>query len=116
MKNSFFLFLILFGIVRSQIDYNINYELRLSIDEDGYESRSFRNFENYFDLNFYFDDLYLYSLLKYNNPPIIGSETKDIDDLIEKTIKSIFNQTKLPDELILIDDGSTDDTVEILEK
>ena len=83
MKNSFFLFLILFGIVRSQIDYNINYELRLSIDEDGYESSSFRNFENYFDLNFYFDDLYLYSLLKYNNPPIIGSETKDIDDLIE---------------------------------
>ena len=89
MKNSFFLFLILFGIVSSQIDYNINYELRLSIDEDGYESSSFRNFENYFDLNFYFDDLYLYSLLKYNNPPIIGSETKDIDDfesLFEKSI------------------------------
>lgn len=35
---------------------------------------------------------------------------------IEATVKSIFRQTRLPDEVLFIDDGSTDDTLEFLLK
>jgi len=41
--------------------------------------------------------------------------TYNSERFVEKTIKSVFNQTKLPNELILIDDGSTDNTIKVLE-
>ena len=83
MKISNFLFLLIFGLLFSQLDYNINYELRLSVDDEGFGNSSFNNFENYFDINLYYNDLYFYSLLKYNNPPLIGSTTDNISDMIE---------------------------------
>ena len=67
----------------SQIDYNINYELRFSVDEDNIEENSINNFENYFDLNLYYKDLYFYSLLKYNNPALIGSTTENLSDIVD---------------------------------
>ena len=35
---------------------------------------------------------------------------------IEEAVTSIVSQTKLPDELVLVDDGSTDDTMAVLER
>src|SRR5260221_12583418 len=35
---------------------------------------------------------------------------------IEKLLKSILSQTKVPDEIVIVDGGSTDKTVEIIKK
>src|SRR5438132_5983577 len=35
---------------------------------------------------------------------------------VEQSLRSIFNQTLLPAELIVIDDGSTDDSVKVIER
>jgi len=42
--------------------------------------------------------------------------TYNRENLIEKTIQSVLNQTIKADEIIIIDDGSTDSTKKILEK
>ncbi len=41
--------------------------------------------------------------------------TYNSEKYIEKTLSSVFKQSRLPDELILVDDGSTDRTTELLE-
>ena len=33
---------------------------------------------------------------------------------IEETIRSVFSRSRLPDQLIIVDDKSTDDTIEIV--
>ena len=35
---------------------------------------------------------------------------------IEETLKSVFNQTVVPDEIIVVDDGSTDDSCSVIQK
>ena len=82
MKINKCLFLLLvISFSYSQIDYSINYEVKLSMDEDDFENNSVNNFENYFDINLYYKDLYFYSLLKYTNPPLIGSTTNNLKDI-----------------------------------
>lgn len=65
-------------MIFSQFDYNINYDMRLAVDSD--TTRDV--FENYFDINMYYDDFYFYSLIKYANHPLIGTSTKDINDVL----------------------------------
>lgn len=38
------------------------------------------------------------------------------DKYIEKTLNSIFSQTSIPDEIIIVDDGSTDNSCEVIKK
>lgn len=45
---------------------------------------------------------------------IIISPVRNEEEFIEKTIKSVVNQTKKPQEWIIVDDGSTDRTAEIV--
>ncbi len=47
---------------------------------------------------------------------VIISPVRNEEDYVELTLKSIINQTILPAEFILINDGSTDRTAEIIEK
>lgn len=47
---------------------------------------------------------------------VIITPAKNEEQFIEKTIISICNQTLLPSEWIIVDDGSTDKTVEIVNK
>ncbi len=47
---------------------------------------------------------------------IIITPAKNEGEYIENTIKSIINQTILPQQWIIVDDGSTDNTVKIINK
>jgi glycosyltransferase involved in cell wall biosynthesis len=38
------------------------------------------------------------------------------ENYIEETLKSVFNQTVVPDEIIIVDDGSTDNSCSIIQK
>lgn len=49
-------------------------------------------------------------MIKYN----IISPVRNEEDFVEKTIESVINQTVLPQEWILVNDGSTDRTEEII--
>lgn len=40
----------------------------------------------------------------------------NLEDYVENTLDSVLNQTVLPDEMIVVDDGSTDNTFAILQK
>ncbi|MGM0442752.1 MAG: glycosyltransferase family 2 protein [Fibrobacterota bacterium] len=42
--------------------------------------------------------------------------TKDRADLLERAVRSVFAQTLLPDEIIVVDDGSRDDTPAVAER
>lgn len=42
--------------------------------------------------------------------------TKNRRVFLERALKSVFNQTVLPDEIVVVNDGSIDDTKEFLEK
>ena len=74
----FSLVLILISIIYADLDYGVNYELRYSDGE--IEETNF--FEHYFDINFYYKDLYLYTLLIHKDPPLIGSSTKNMKDIL----------------------------------
>ena len=39
-------------------------------------------FENYFDINLYYKDLYVYTLLIHKDPSLIGSSTKSMEDIL----------------------------------
>jgi len=78
MKNIFFVFL-LFCFIYPQIDYGINYELKYTNGE--IENTDI--FENYFDINLYFNDFYFYTLFRYKDPALIGMPTKNIDDMFD---------------------------------
>ncbi len=41
--------------------------------------------------------------------------TKNRRELLEKALNSVFNQTVLPDEIVIVNDGSTDNTTSFLE-
>ena len=59
MKINKCLFLLLvISFSYSQIDYSISYEIKFSVDENGFEDNSVNNFENYFDVNLYYKDIY----------------------------------------------------------
>lgn len=47
---------------------------------------------------------------------VLITAAKNEEDFIEKTIKSVINQTILPQKWIIVSDGSTDKTNEIVEK
>lgn len=49
-------------------------------------------------------------MIRYN----IISPVRNEEDFVEDTIKSIINQTELPQEWIIVNDGSTDKTEEII--
>ena len=85
MKNSFIRFFVIPSFIISlsifaQLDYGVNYDLKYfdSQDEDGGKVNVF---ENYFDINIYYDDWYFYSLLRYKNPSLIGSPTNGFKDI-----------------------------------
>ena len=42
--------------------------------------------------------------------------TCNSEEFIEPTLIALFNQTRMPDEVIFVDDGSTDNTVNFLKK
>lgn len=46
---------------------------------------------------------------------VIISPVKNEENVVEDTLKSVINQTILPDEWLIIDDNSTDKTYEIIE-
>lgn len=48
------------------------------------------------------------------NKYIIISAVRNEEDYIEKTIHSVINQTVLPQKMVLVNDGSTDRTAEII--
>jgi len=58
---------------------------------------------------------YFYIRLIMDNFLII-SPVRNEGQFIERTIKSVINQKKLPTKWIIVDDGSTDDTSEIVKK
>ena len=85
MKNSFIRFFIISSFTISlsifaQLDYGVNYEFKYfdSKDEDGGKVNVF---ENYFDINIYYKNLYFYSLAKYKDPSLIGPSTKEFKDI-----------------------------------
>jgi glycosyltransferase involved in cell wall biosynthesis len=51
-------------------------------------------------------------MLKY----VIVSPVRNEEEFIETTIKSVINQDHLPSEFIIVDDGSTDSTPEIIQR
>lgn len=51
-----------------------------------------------------------------SNPYIIITPAKNEEKFIEKTIKSVINQTIKPIRWVIVDDGSTDATAEIVKK
>ena len=69
---------ILISLIYADLDYGVNYELRYS---DG-EIKETNFFEHYFDINLYYKDLYLYTLLIHKDPPLIGSPTKEMEDIL----------------------------------
>ena len=73
-----YLVLILISSIYANLDYGVNYELRYSDGE--IEETNF--FENYFDINLYYKDLYVYTLLIHKDPSLIGSSTKSMEDIL----------------------------------
>ena len=87
--------LILISAIYANLDYGINYELRYS---DGkIEETNF--FENYFDINLYYKDLYLYTLLIHKDPPLIGSPAKEIEDILSSIYEKDHVHVEAPDYL-----------------
>ena len=76
-KIKYFFILIILSLIHAQVDYGINYELKYSNGKGDATDI----FENYIDLNIYYNNLYYYSLIKYKDPALIGSPTKKIDDI-----------------------------------
>ena len=73
----YFFILIILSLIHAQFDYGINYELKYSNGKGDNTDI----FENYIDLNIYYNNLYYYSLIKYKDPALIGAPTKKIDDI-----------------------------------
>ena len=46
----------------------------------------------------------------------IAMTTYNGEAYIEKQIRSLLHQTRIPDEIIICDDGSSDATIDILQK
>ena len=59
-------------------EFNVSYMLKYA---DG-ENSDTDIFENYVDVNMYYDNLYIYSFLKYADPPLIGYPTDNFDDFL----------------------------------
>tara|TARA_Y100001970_G_C14250283_1_gene871349 strand:+ start:3347 stop:5005 length:1659 start_codon:yes stop_codon:yes gene_type:complete len=85
-----YLFFFLISSIYAALDYGVNYELRYS---DGkIEETNF--FENYFDINLYYKDLYIYTLLIHKDPPLIGSPAVDFNDMLN-SIYLEYSNSKL---------------------
>ena len=65
-----------------QLDFGANYELKYSNGEDK-DGNNLNVFENYLDMNFYYNDWYFYSLLRYKNPALVGIDTQKIEDIYD---------------------------------
>ena len=76
-KIKYFFILIILSLIHAQVDYGINYELKYSNGKGDATDI----FENYIDLNIYYNNLYYYSLIKYKDPALIGAPTKEINDI-----------------------------------
>ena len=93
MKNSFIRFFVIPSFIISlsifaQLDYGVNYDLKYFVSEDVEDGSEVPIFENYFDINIYYDDWYFYSLLRYKNPSLIGSPTNGFKDIYSSKMNS----------------------------
>ena len=77
MKKICLLSVFIFSNLFSQ--FNVSYMLKYA---DG-ENSDTDFFENYIDVNMYYDNLYVYSFLKYADPPLIGYPTDNFDDFLK---------------------------------
>ena len=78
MFNRLILLSIIFSLLYSNIDYNISYVMKYADGED----QSSDYFENFYDINMFYNDLYIYSLLKYGKP-ITGYKALSFNDMVK---------------------------------
>ena len=89
-KNQIFLFVaFFFTIAIGQIDYNFSYELKYGtgsqILRDKYgemlSTVPYEYNEHLLDVNLFYEDIYVYSLLEFSEPPVFGKSTLGFNKL-----------------------------------
>jgi len=85
MNNYRLYFLIIVSTLSASI--NFNYESKYgngnNVDDFTQDTTLYYYFENLLDINFNYNDIYLYTQLEYSNPPIYGIERRKVDKLID---------------------------------
>ena len=83
MSNYFLCFFILFCSLKGSI--NFNYESKYgngsNVDDFTQDTTSYYYFENLLDINYNYNNLYIYTQLEYSNPPIYGLDKTKINSL-----------------------------------
>ena len=95
MRNNYIVSFIAFFILTtsfifSQLDFGANYELKYSNGNDK-DGNSLNIFENYLDMNFYYNNWYFYSLLRYKNPALVGINTNKLEDIYDIFYLEYYN-------------------------
>jgi len=66
---------------------NFNYESKYgngnNVDDFTQDTTLYYYFENLLDINFNYNNIYLYTQLEYSNPPIYGTERRKVDKLTD---------------------------------